>query len=178
MMRILWFIHKVNTFCAERTFTYKRYGQQHIGGKFFVGTITELYDSVYQKGNEKMEMCYAGALVMPNNYAVVDEDEMMYVDGGLTASLGEINIRLNSANLLCVAGDAVSVAMAFGGGVTIVGAIAGAIGGWYFTSTIYYIEQAHNQCAKLINKYGRSALGVMETTWDWIKITGIEVRLA
>lgn len=29
-----------------------------------------------------MEMCYDGALVMPNNYTVVDEEEMTYVDGG------------------------------------------------------------------------------------------------
>ncbi len=31
-----------------------------------------------------MEMCYDGALVMPSNYAVMSEDEMMYVDGGIT----------------------------------------------------------------------------------------------
>lgn len=29
-----------------------------------------------------MEMCYDGALVMPNSYAVMSEDEMMYVEGG------------------------------------------------------------------------------------------------
>ena len=29
-----------------------------------------------------MEMCYTGALVMPNNYVVVSEDEMAYLDGG------------------------------------------------------------------------------------------------
>lgn len=29
-------------------------------------------------------MCYDGALVMPNNYAVVNEEEMTYVDGGAT----------------------------------------------------------------------------------------------
>lgn len=30
-----------------------------------------------------MEMCYDGALVMPSSYAVMDEEEMMYVEGGL-----------------------------------------------------------------------------------------------
>ena len=34
-----------------------------------------------------MEMCYGGALVMPSNYAVMSEDEMTYVDGGLKASV-------------------------------------------------------------------------------------------
>lgn len=29
-----------------------------------------------------MEMCYDGALVMPSSYAVMDEEEMMYVEGG------------------------------------------------------------------------------------------------
>jgi hypothetical protein len=29
-----------------------------------------------------MEMCYDGALVMPRNYAVISEDEMIYLDGG------------------------------------------------------------------------------------------------
>lgn len=29
-----------------------------------------------------MEMCYDGALVMPNSYAVMDEEEMTYVEGG------------------------------------------------------------------------------------------------
>lgn len=31
-----------------------------------------------------MEMCYDGALVMPRNYAVMSEDEMMYVEGGMS----------------------------------------------------------------------------------------------
>lgn len=30
-----------------------------------------------------MEMCYDGVLVMPSSYAIMDEEEMMYVDGGL-----------------------------------------------------------------------------------------------
>ena len=30
-----------------------------------------------------MEMCYDGALVMPSNYAVMDEEEMMYLEGGV-----------------------------------------------------------------------------------------------
>ena len=29
-----------------------------------------------------MEMCYDGTLVMPSSYAVIDEEEMTYVEGG------------------------------------------------------------------------------------------------
>lgn len=31
-----------------------------------------------------MEMCYDGALVMPISYAVMDEEEMVYLEGGAT----------------------------------------------------------------------------------------------
>ena len=34
-----------------------------------------------------MEMCYDGALVMPNNFAVVNEEEMTYVSGGETLTV-------------------------------------------------------------------------------------------
>ena len=33
-----------------------------------------------------MEMCYDGALVMPSGYAVMDEEEMTYVEGGASIS--------------------------------------------------------------------------------------------
>ena len=29
-----------------------------------------------------MDMCYDGALVLPSSYAVMDEEEMSYVEGG------------------------------------------------------------------------------------------------
>ena len=31
-----------------------------------------------------MEMCYDGTLVMPSSYAVMDEEEMMYLEGGVS----------------------------------------------------------------------------------------------
>ena len=31
-----------------------------------------------------MEMCYDGALVMPSNFVAVSEEEMTYIDGGMT----------------------------------------------------------------------------------------------
>lgn len=38
-----------------------------------------------------MEMCYNGALVMPSNYAIMDEEEMIYVEGGISCKkLGKI----------------------------------------------------------------------------------------
>lgn len=41
-----------------------------------------------------MEMCYGGALVMPNSFAVMDEDEMMYVEGGMSKRDMALNLLL------------------------------------------------------------------------------------
>ena len=64
-----------------------------------------------------MEKCYDGALVMPNNYAVVDAEEMTYVDGGVALpnwlvggainyaiglACGGIAAFLNSAKNQCI----------------------------------------------------------------------------
>ena len=37
-----------------------------------------------------MEMTYDGALVMPSSFAMMDEEEMMYVEGGKEAIVKEI----------------------------------------------------------------------------------------
>ena len=34
-----------------------------------------------------MEMCYDGALVMPSNYVVMNDEEMCYLEGGIKASV-------------------------------------------------------------------------------------------
>ena len=43
-----------------------------------------------------MEMCYDGAMVLPSNYAVMDEEEMTYLEGGynLAKTVYGIGIRL------------------------------------------------------------------------------------
>lgn len=43
-----------------------------------------------------MEMCYNGALVMPSSYAVMNEEEMTYVEGGV--SLPMTKNYLNKSN--------------------------------------------------------------------------------
>ena len=57
-----------------------------------------------------MEMCYDGALVMPNSFALVAEDEMEYIDGGWSPStmmgnLGRFVARVGAA---CVVAKAAS----------------------------------------------------------------------
>lgn len=54
-----------------------------------------------------MDMCYDGALVMPSSYAVMDEEEMMYVEGGITveAVVGIITVALAAGGSVYGAGQ-------------------------------------------------------------------------
>ena len=68
--------------CAGRSHIQFDMSVQHIGKiKCFIDTYN------VSERNFKMEMCYDGALVMPKNYAVVNEEEMTYVDGGISAKV-------------------------------------------------------------------------------------------
>ncbi|MCM1500174.1 MAG: hypothetical protein NC124_17060, partial [Clostridium sp.] len=55
-----------------------------------------------------MEMCYDGALVMPSSYAVMDEEEMMYVEGGMNGTTKTREDRI------CVASFIAASAVALG----------------------------------------------------------------
>lgn len=59
-----------------------------------------------------MDRCYDGALVMPSSYAVMDEAEMMYVEGG-SAKDWAVGIACSLiANAICAIGKyAVSTGM-------------------------------------------------------------------
>jgi hypothetical protein len=48
------------------------------------------------KEASKMEMCYDEALVMPCNYVVMEQDEMMYIDGGFYISNSTITDSLHA----------------------------------------------------------------------------------
>ncbi|MGN0351591.1 MAG: hypothetical protein ACI4ES_08055 [Roseburia sp.] len=54
-----------------------------------------------------MDMCYEGALVMPSSYAVMDEEEMTYVEGG-------IGVEAVLAIILSVAGGTYAAGCACG----------------------------------------------------------------
>lgn len=56
-----------------------------------------------------MEMCYDGALVMPNSFALITEDEMEYIEGGLTKWQKALAV-----SVAAVAGIALVTALATG----------------------------------------------------------------
>lgn len=58
-----------------------------------------------------MEMCYDGALVMPSNYAVMNEDEMTYLEGGIKCkTLGKIiDCSITVISFMCGVGSGVKM---------------------------------------------------------------------
>lgn len=47
-----------------------------------------------------MSMCCAGALEMPSKYAVMDEDEMIYVEGGIAIAVSKGLLNKNECSKL------------------------------------------------------------------------------
>ena len=78
-----------------------------------------------------MEMCYDGALVMPSSYAVMDEEEMTYVEGGGSVSLYSSGNVFNIYKIHYTAKDCAKIALVCGviaGVATIVATLTGPIG--------------------------------------------------
>lgn len=57
-----------------------------------------------------MDMCYEGALVLPDNYAVMNEEEMMYVEGGRK--------KIKVSTWILSSAIDIAVTCAFGGAAT------------------------------------------------------------
>ncbi|MEY8425828.1 hypothetical protein AALB52_24770 [Lachnospiraceae bacterium 38-14] len=55
-----------------------------------------------------MEMCYDGALVMPSSYAVMSEDEMTYVEGGMSGRTRTREDRVCVASFIAAATGALA----------------------------------------------------------------------
>ncbi len=73
-----------------------------------------------------MDMCYDGALIMPSNYAVMDEEEMIYVEGGVSVKKTSMGYKVVLSAQDC--GDL--AALAAGGSATMatVSGVLGATG--------------------------------------------------
>lgn len=112
-----------------------------------------------------MDMCYDGTLVMPSSYAVMDEEEMSYLEGGSA----KISFRVNPttcnriAALLCAGAGVfavVSVLLAVKSGgwslklgaELITGLLTIASGLFWFASTYSVIEIGLNSKNKAYAK--------------------------
>ena len=69
-----------------------------------------------------MEMCYDGTLVMPSSYALMDEDEMSYIEGG---GLTWDQVKSVGVGILAVCGAVNTIMQLFNNAVKYGAAIKG-----------------------------------------------------
>ena len=107
-----------------------------------------------------MDMCYDGTLVLPSSYAVMDEEEMSYLEGGGTAvvygTASQIRSRLTAIIGASLVGTGASAALGF-----LLGNVGGAIistilGGGWFGSYRSCASKAHNQVESIIENTGKA----------------------
>ena len=102
-----------------------------------------------------MEMTYDGLLVMPSSYAVMDEEEMMYVEGGITVE-----------TVCAIIGTAIAV-----GG-------ASYAGGQAVGERLYYNGiKTSKKWAKYKKKARLAAIGVGGVVYGPIFMLGLENKL-
>lgn len=136
----------------------------------------------YGKEENDMEMCYDGALVMPKNYATVNDEEMTYIDaGGRAVVYGTAqNIRNKLTTIIACSLAGVGGSIVLGALVgNIFGALIGGIlGDAYFKSYKSCAATAHNAIEGIISRYGKNKLCKMTTTYSFgYYCTGISVAV-
>ena len=78
-----------------------------------------------------MDMCYDGALVLPSSYAVMNEEEMTYMEGGISVSKYSSGKLFDTFRVHFTAAECSKIALAYGvisGVASIIGALTGPIG--------------------------------------------------
>lgn len=69
-----------------------------------------------------MDMCYDGALVMPSNYVVMNEEEMTYVEGG-----GTVKLKIKNNSFIIGALAAIGGSLTTGKCIAVLGTMGVAI---------------------------------------------------
>jgi len=132
-----------------------------------------------------MEMCYEGALVMPSSYAVMNEEEMTYVEGGGDVALSMKKSYLNKSTCINVASNYTkttglskmriakeiyahavmyySSPAALGGLAVVLAAVTGGVAAGAVLSCLYWIRAHANPIN--IGHDSNFRIGVYEAIW-------------
>ena len=105
-----------------------------------------------------MDMCYDGTLAMPSSYVLMDEEEMMYVTGGV--STVSLRTAYSAKNVYKVYGDECVAGIVTGCmagyvlgifGTAVAGLSSYVFGNW---ANVFY--DASSTAKRLMNKYGKN----------------------
>jgi len=117
-------------------------------------------------------------LKLPNHYVELEQEEMMYLDGGRTSiireSASQMRTRLSRILNAGIAGAASSGLIALTG---IAGKIIAVFSGPWFVNAINRTSGAHSEVMNIISRHGASRRVEKRTTMNIVYwITGMTVR--
>lgn len=118
-----------------------------------------------------MDMCYDGALVMPSSYAVMNEEEMTYVEGGKYIS------KSDCINGLCAIGmnpsTFIAATLTFTLAKKLIQKISSTLGGFFGWVVGLVLGWAGSQLIAFGVGLARGALNKgVDVTWNWNIFTG------
>ena len=113
-----------------------------------------------------MEMCYDGTLVLPSNYAVMDDEEMMYLEGGAFYSKTQCLNVLGAVGVN--PGTYITVAMSYTLAKIVIkkaAACFGGLAGWAVGTILAY---AGSQIITFGKALARGAVNKgVNISWNW-----------
>lgn len=124
-----------------------------------------------------MEMCYDGALVMPSSYAVMDEEEMQYLEGGAVSTSYKTAKNASSYLLGKVSFYATCGIAGTAGAVATAATVAGAVGFGSYATMSYAMASkytsAYNSAQEILANYGNVNCRIQETTMFAIYVSNV-----
>ena len=123
-------------------------------------------------------------MVLPNNYIELEQEEMMYLEGGWTSTRTETatQARNRFRNVATAAqiGQAVSIIKGTVNGMVknAIGAIIGAALTAWFTNVRSHASGAQVAAQNIINRNGANRMVTWTANWTWLlSLSGISVRV-
>ena len=129
-----------------------------------------------------MEMCYDGALVMPSNYAVMDENEMTYVEGGSVSTFYKTAKDASAYLSGKAAFYAACGVAATGGAAATVATVVAALGFGSYAALSYAMANnytsAYNSAQNILANKGNVRCKIQETTMFAIYVSNVTCKVA
>ena len=120
-------------------------------------------------------------LVLPLNHVELDQEEMMYLDGGWSRS--QIRTASSARDLMRRTSAAASVGVAVSLVLGVVGSVLGKIfavvAGSWLNNVRNRASRAHTQAVNIVSRHGASRRTRVTVSGTWVgTITGISVAVA
>lgn len=128
-------------------------------------------------------MNYVGTLTLPNNYVLMNEEEIMYLEGGATYDMyktASAGCTYLSAMAVAFAAEAVGCgAVAAAGAATVIVGILGGAGAALCGLMASSYTGAYNDCSDIKADYGSSKrVRIRETVMAGVFISNVSCKVA